>query len=178
MIKGRLVELRAVEPNDIPLLTRWLNDPDIMVYWGRPGTTLSLGEVQMREQAEASRGTSRKYIIQSRGGDAIGQIDYYDLDWQNRSAWMSVMVGDPEYWGGGYGTDAVRTLLGYLFMQLGLNRVALNVHESNVRAQRSYEKNGFVREGVMRQWAHFNGEYVNGVLMAVLREDFERAKSA
>lgn len=174
MISGTRVDLRAVESYDIPVLTRWLNDADVMLYWGRPGNTVSQVEVEAQERVNAARGNSRKYIIQTKAGEAIGQIDYYDLDWQNRSAWTSIMVGEKEYWSGGYGTDAMRTLLGYLFHQLGLHRVVLTVHASNVRAQRSYAKNGFVSEGVLREWAHFDGAWVDGVIMAVLSQDFEQ----
>lgn len=177
MIVGTLVDLRAAEPFDVPALTRWLNDPEVMYFWGRPGNSVSVAEVEAKERADAARGNSRKFIIQTKEGEAIGQIDYYDLDWQNRSAWLSVMLGEKSYWSGGYGTDAVRGLLRYLFCELGLNRVALTVHETNRRAQRSYEKNGFVREGVLRQWAHFDDTWVDGVVMGVLRSDFDRVNT-
>lgn len=174
MISGTRVNLRAVEVADYPLLARWLNDPDVMVHWGRPGNTVSLEEVERSEQAQASRSNSRKYIIETKDGGAIGQIDYYDLDWQNRSAWVSIMIGETDYWSGGYGTDAMHALLHYLFLQLDLHRVALTAHESNVRAQRSYAKSGFVVEGTLRDWAYFDDHWVNGVLMGVLKADFLR----
>lgn len=172
MIRGTRVNLRAVEPGDYQLLARWLNDPEVMRNWGRPGNTVSLDEVERSERAQAARPNSRKYIIETRDGAAIGQIDYYDLDWQNRSAWVSVMIGDPDFWSGGYGTDAMRALLDYLFRQLDLHRVALTTHETNLRAQKSYAKNGFVAEGTLRDWGFFDGHWVNGVLMSVLRDEF------
>jgi len=174
LIRAERVDLRAVESFDYPLLHRWLNDPDVMLYWGRPGNTVSLEEVERSEREQAARSNSRKYMIQLKDGTAIGQIDFYDLDWQNRSAWVSIMIGVPEYWSGGYGTEAMRALLGYLFGQLDLHRVSLTTHESNVRAQKSYAKTGFVVEGTLRDWAHFGGAWVDGVMMAVLREDFDR----
>lgn len=172
MLKGSLVHLRAVEPEDYRLLWLWSNDPEIMVYWGRPGNTESLAEVARLEELQAARGTSRKYIVETLDGRPIGQIDYYDLNWQARSAWTSIMIADTEYWGGGYGTDAMKTLLRYLFEQLGLHRVSLSAHVSNTRAIRSYEKNGFKPEGTMREWAFFNGRWIDGVLMSVLADDF------
>jgi RimJ/RimL family protein N-acetyltransferase len=174
MIQGARVKLRAVEASDYPLLAQWLNDPEVMVHWGRPGNTLSLEEVERSERSQAARPNARKYIIETNDAVPIGQIDYYDLDWQNRSAWVSIMIGMPDYWSGGYGTDAMRALLGYLFMQLDLHRVALTAHESNVRAQRSYAKTGFVLEGRLRDWAFFDGQWVNGVVMSVLKDDFLR----
>lgn len=174
MLVGKKVRLRALEPSDYALLAQWMNDPDVMVYWGRPGNTATVAEISRREEANAMLGTARKYVIQNRDDAAvsIGQIDYYDLDWQYRSAWISIMVADSRFWGGGYGTDAMRTLLRYLFEQLGLHRVTLTVHEHNERAQKSYRKNGFQVEGVLREWQFFNGAWENGVLMAVLDRDF------
>jgi RimJ/RimL family protein N-acetyltransferase len=174
VLSGERVTLRAVEPRDYLQLAQWLNDSEVMLYWGRPGNTLSVFEVERTEEAQAARGNSRKYIIETKDGAAIGQIDYYDLDWQARSAWVSILIGDPSYWGGGFGTEAMRVLLSYLFRQLGLHRVALTAHVTNERAQRSYQKNGFVREGILRQWAFFDGAWVDGVLMAVLDSDFAR----
>jgi RimJ/RimL family protein N-acetyltransferase len=173
MLVGTRVRLRALDPSDFPLLTHWLNDSDVMVYWGRPGNTVSVSEVAAQEERNAARGNSRKYIIETTDGVPIGQIDYYDLDWQARSAWISIMIGHPDYWGGGYGTDAMRTLLTYLFRQLGLHRVALTAHAGNERARKSYRKNGFVEEGVLRDWAYFNDAWEDGVLMSVLAGDFE-----
>ena len=175
MLLGSRTVLRAVELADYPLIARWLNDPAVMKFWGRAGDTLSVADVSDVESAERVRGNSRKYIIDTLDGRSIGQIDYYDLNWQSRSAWTSILVADTDYWGGGYGTEAMRTLLHYLFAQMGLHRVCLTVHESNVRAQRSYAKNGFVKEGLLRDWAYFDGRWENGVLMAVLAPEFETA---
>jgi RimJ/RimL family protein N-acetyltransferase len=174
VLKGSLVNLRAVESDDYHLLWQWINDPDVMVYWGRPGNTQSLSEVTRQEELQASRGNSRKYIVETHDTLPIGQIDYYDLDWQARSAWTSIMIATPEFWGGGYGTDAMRTLLTYLFRQMGLHRISLNAHVTNSRAIRSYEKNGFKAEGTLREWAFFNGEWVDGLLMSVLDGDFSQ----
>jgi RimJ/RimL family protein N-acetyltransferase len=171
MLLGKLVRLRALEQHDYGVLAEWLNDPDVMVYWGRPGNTVSVEEVARQEQHNAARGNSRKYIIETLGGRPIGQIDYYDLDWQARSAWTSIMVGEREFWSGGYGTDAMRTLIAYLIDEMGLHRVALTVHRTNERAQKSYRKNGFVEEGVLRDWAFFGGQWIDGIIMAVLEPD-------
>jgi RimJ/RimL family protein N-acetyltransferase len=172
MLSGKKVNLRAVEPSDYELIWRWMNDAETMLYWGRPGNTVSLAEVARQEESQAARGNSRKYIVETKDATRIGIIDYYDLDWQARSAWVSILIGENAYWGGGFGTDAMRTLLAFLFRQLGLHRVTLTVHESNERAQRSYEKNAFVREGVLREWAFFDDRWVNGVIMSVLAQEF------
>lgn len=178
MLQGTKVRLRALEPADYPTLARWLNDAGVMVFWGHPGNTVTIADVSRQEEANAARGTSRKYIIETFEGQSVGQIDYYDLDWQARSCWVSIMIGERDFWSGGYGTDAMQTLLSYLFDQLGLHRIGLTVHASNERARRSYAKSGFREEGVLRDWAFFNGAWVDGILMSVLEDDFGANRGA
>ena len=64
-------------------------------------------------------------------------------------------------------------VLGYAFGDLKLNRVELTTAEENVRAIRSYEKCGFVREGVLREHRLIDGRPVDSVAMAVIRSDWE-----
>src|SRR5450759_3243898 len=73
MLLGKLVRLRALEQHDYGVLAEWLNDPDVMVYWGRPGNTVSVEEVARQEQHNAARGNSRKYIIETLGGRPSGR---------------------------------------------------------------------------------------------------------
>lgn len=172
MLVGSRVRLRAVEPADYPVIARWLNDASTTVYWGIPGNTESIAEVARREEENAQRPNARKYIIETHEAQPIGQIDYYDLEWKNRSAWVSILIGQTDFWGGGYGTEAMRLLLGYLFQQLGMHRISLTVHRRNERARRSYAKNGFVEEGALREWHYFDGRWEDGVLMSVLDREF------
>jgi RimJ/RimL family protein N-acetyltransferase len=53
------------------------------------------------------------------------------------------VIGDPAYWDGGYGTDAVRTLLDHVFLQMGLKKVYLHTLVWNTRAQKCFRKCGF-----------------------------------
>ena len=65
-------------------------------------------------------------------------------------------------------------MLRYAFQEMELRRVALEADEDNARGIRCYEKCGFVREGLLRAHRLRRGEPVNGVVMAVLREEWER----
>jgi RimJ/RimL family protein N-acetyltransferase len=86
---------------------------------------------------------------------------------------MGIQIGEREYWGKGYGTDALRVLLRYAFDELNLARVSLSVLEGNVRAMRSYEKCGFKYEGRERQAWAYEGRRWDEVYMGLLREEWE-----
>jgi len=70
----------------------------------------------------------------------IGFTGLWIADWNHRHSWVGIGLGEREFWGKGYGTDAMRLIVRYAFDELDLHRVSLTVFEYNTRAIRSYEK--------------------------------------
>ena len=77
------------------------------------------------------------------------------------------MIGDRDYWDKGYGEDTVATLVDYIFRETGLKRVYLKTLESNSRAQKCFQKCGFVWCGRL-----LNDEF-NFVLMETFRKQWQ-----
>jgi RimJ/RimL family protein N-acetyltransferase len=94
-----------------------------------------------------------------------------NLDRDNRSMSFRIALNGPEFFGKGYGTEATKLTLDYAFDVVGLHRVSLEVFDFNPRAQRVYEKCGFVREGLQRQALWWDGEPHDVIAMAVLATD-------
>jgi diamine N-acetyltransferase len=116
------------------------------------------------------------FVIEVREGDKwrpIGNCGFHNLDWRCRSAEVGIMIGEKNYWNRGYGTDAMRLLLKHGFGTLNLNRIYLYVYQNNPRAIRTYEKAGFVHEGVRRQAAYKDGQYIDILMMSVLRSEWQ-----
>ncbi len=90
---------------------------------------------------------------------------------------MGIGIGERDYWGRGYGTDAMQVLLRYAFDELNLHRVSLGVFEYNTRAIRAYEKAGFVVEGRGPQELHRDGRRWDMIFMGILREEWQRARA-
>ena len=87
---------------------------------------------------------SKRFAVETHEGTVIGNCMYYDLDTSKQQAELGIMIGDKDYWSQGYGTDVVKTLLRHLFTTTSLNRVYLHTLTWNIRAQKSFEKCGFV----------------------------------
>jgi RimJ/RimL family protein N-acetyltransferase len=104
----------------------------------------------------------------------IGFIALFNINWNHGEAWVAIGIGEREYRGKGYGTDAMRLMLNYAFTELNLNRVTLVVFSYNPRAMRSYEKAGFVLEGRHRHCLHRDGQWWDEVFMGILREEWQR----
>jgi RimJ/RimL family protein N-acetyltransferase len=103
----------------------------------------------------------------------IGTCQLHSINPVHRSAELQIRLGDVAAQGAGYGTEAISLLLRFAFRDLNLNRVYLHVFTTNLAANRLYEKIGFVREGVLRQAAHIDGEYVDVDVMSILREEHD-----
>jgi len=175
MIFGKRVRLRGVEKKDITKFVGWLNDPEVrdnlLIYW--PITEWEEAEwfegLQKRDQAEKPLAIE---VNTPDGWQLIGNSGFHHVDWKNRSAEVGIFIGDKDYWNQGYGSEAMHLLLKVGFDRLNLNRIYLQVFDSNPRAVRAYEKVGFVHEGRLRQDIFLNGNYVDVLMMSVLRSEW------
>ena len=106
----------------------------------------------------------------------IGFVGLWGLDWPNGDSVVSIGLGEPGYWGKGYGTEAMQLTLRYAFTELNLNRVTLYVFDYNARAIRSYQKAGFQLEGCIKGLIQRDGQRSDVNSMGVLRQDWLAAQ--
>ncbi|MBP7691027.1 MAG: GNAT family N-acetyltransferase [Anaerolineales bacterium] len=180
MILGKRIRLRPVEKDDLPRFVKWLADAETRSYLEMH---LPLSQVQEERWFERNlnAGSEQTWSIDLQPPDAvgpwvhIGSCGYHALDMRNRVGEAGILVGARDYWGKGFGTDALQTLVAWGFYTLNLNRVQLRVFADNERAIRSYQKVGFQIEGRLRQGNYANGAYRDVLWMGVLREDWAQA---
>jgi RimJ/RimL family protein N-acetyltransferase len=175
MIQGTKVRLRALEPGDLPHFVRWLNDPETRRFMN-VRYPLSMTEEEAWWEHFVQNRSDHIFAIETREGAYIGNIGLHGIEPENRRAELGVIIGDQRYWGQGYGTDAIRTMVTWAFEYLNLNRISLRVFAYNTRAIRAYEKAGFQREGAMRQARYTDGEYYDEIIMGVLRDEFRKTR--
>ena len=88
---------------------------------------------------------SKRLAIDTKDGVHIGNCMYYDLDERRGQTEVGIMIGDRDYWNGGYGTDAVVTLVEHIFKTISsINKIYLHTLDWNDRARKSFAKAGFV----------------------------------
>lgn len=172
---GERINLRAVEREDAAQLHRWLNDPHVMRFWGSPAHTVSRAEVQRRIETwldqEAALGRPPCLIIETLEGEAIGHVVIGEERAEARSAELSIMIGEPDLWGQGYGTDALETLLGACFDAWSLHRVWVRSEATNTRAHRLYRRCGFLHEVTLRQAAFLDDHWEDVLVFGLLSQD-------
>jgi RimJ/RimL family protein N-acetyltransferase len=175
MLRGENVTLRALRRDDLPLLCQFNNDLAVELAGGgdppmpQPFEWL-LADFE-REAAAGGRDDTRFAIeVEDK---CIGACGLFHFNWTSRTGELGIGIGDKDYWGIGYGKEAVGMLVGYAFQYRNLQRVWLWVHARNERAIRAYTSCGFVEEGRLRNHVWSNGQYDDAVYMGILREEWQ-----
>lgn len=91
----------------------------------------------------------------------IGFIALSEIEWNNKVVELTIGIGNPDFWGKGYGRDSLITAINYIFKELNFHRISLTVLSYNQRAKSLYESLGFVKEGSYREYGQRNGKRYN-----------------
>jgi RimJ/RimL family protein N-acetyltransferase len=176
-IRGRKTRIRPMRANEAPMVFAWIHDPDVAPFWGGHDHNHSLDEFladwepYYLDGSEPQRG--RSFIIEA-DERPVGMINYNRVDLSSGSTEIDIVIGAAGYRDAGYGTDALRAFLRFLFDDVGLHRVWLTTYEYNARARRAYEKVGMTREGLLREDDLVDGRWVNAVLYGILSHELDR----
>jgi RimJ/RimL family protein N-acetyltransferase len=130
------------------------------------------------EKARTDSGRAWFMVSVKENNKVIGEAGLLRIDRAWRTTDISVIIGEKEEWGKGYGTEAILLLLDYAFGHLNLHRVAIGVVGFNERALRFWAKIGFKREGVQRDGYYYDGKYHDFVLMSILEDEFRELHGA
>ncbi len=171
---GERCYLSPLDPDDAARFAEWANDPEVAA-----GVTLArqvLGVERMRDKIARHAARQAYFAIVALDGDEpIGNCGIDDISAVDRTGELVIMIGDKRFWDRGFGTDAVRLLLRFGFLTLGLNNIRLRVHAFNERAIRCYEKCGFRQYAFWPDSWYHDGELHGSVFMHLLRADFAAA---
>ena len=179
MLKSERIILRGVRRDDLPKLCAFANDLEVEVHGGGdPPMPQSLERLQAEfDQGAAKGGRDGTWFAIEADGKLIGQCGLHSFDTFRgtaRNCELGIAIGDKEYWGRGYGREAIRLLLDYAFRYWNLHRVWLRTNSDNLRAIRCYLACGFLEEGRQRENEWKDDHYVDTVLMGILRKKWEK----
>ena len=168
------VFLRAAEREDIPYFMTWLNDWRMMRTLGmRSPMSLASEEHWFEGMLERQGKTDYHFVACLLEDDRrIGTCGLHELDLANGSAGLGIGIGSPDDRGRGLGTEMMRALVSFGFDFLRLERIWLDVYETNPGARRVYERVGFVHEGTLRRASFREGRYLDVIRMSILRDEW------
>jgi len=175
VLSGARLLLRRPRAEDVEARFRLGRHREIIEAYGGtfdPAAVFTRGDAQSQisfiEQHEVA------WIIDVNG--FIGHVRFFALDRHDRRAALAIGIDDPACLGKGYGSEAIRLALSYMF-STGLHRISARVLATNDRAIACYRKCGFQVEGREREAALVDGRWQDDIIMGVLEGEFVRAST-
>jgi RimJ/RimL family protein N-acetyltransferase len=176
-LDGKQIYLRPFTKSDIPTWYDWFNSQELTEHMNK-GAFPNTEEAQEEfyNQLVKSKNDVQLAIILKKDDSLVGIVGIHKIDWIHRHGDVSIFVGDTKLRGKGIGTEAISLIVRHAFNKLNLHKLTAGMSSLNVGARKSFEKNGFIIEGNLRENFFYKGSYVDQIAMGLLREEWERSQ--
>jgi RimJ/RimL family protein N-acetyltransferase len=174
-LTGARVTLRPISLDDCTeRYVEWLRDPEVNQYLETRWVDQTLDSVRAFVAAVGADPSSRLMAItDAETGRHIGNIKIGPIRTHHDNADLSYFIGDRDYWGRGYATEAIRLAIRLGFQRLRLHRLQAGTYASNIGGARALEKAGFIRDAVLHQQLRGPSGWEDHVWYRLLKEEWE-----
>ena len=176
MIEGEDLRIRRAREDDADFIVELLNDDDVEPYLAasraRDRASI-LEEIRESERAPDDRGMFVIEVPADEGWARAGTMEFSRANRRSRIAQLGGLAVHPDFRGRRLSDEAARLFQRHLIFDLDFHRLQLECYGFNERAIRHAERAGYVREGVKRKAYQRHGEWVDGILFGLIREDLE-----
>lgn len=176
MIEGEGLRLRRATDGDVDFVVALLNDDDVEPYLAASRSRdrdSVLEEIRESERSPDERGVFVIEVSERDGWVRAGTMEFTLFNRRSRIANLGGLAVHPDFRGRRLSDEAARLFQRHLIFDVGFHRLQLECYGFNERAIRHAERSGFVHEGVKRKAYRRHGEWVDGVLFGLIREDLE-----
>lgn len=163
------LRLRTLEKDDLELLHKLSNDPNVMDYWFEE-PYVSMEKLKEAYDKNQENTQNREFILMCQD-EKLGFVGLFDISQRHRNAEFGIMI-DTAHQGNGYASTATQLAIDYAFSKLNLHKLFLYVDTMNEKAIHIYKKVGFQTEGTMHEHFFVNGEYHDAVMMSIFQKDY------
>lgn len=158
--------LRALEPSDLDFLYQLENDTD---NWELSGTQTPYSKSVLEFYLENAHRDiyevkQLRLCICDKSNRVLGLIDLFDFDPKNKRAGLGIIIKNEKDRKKGFGGEAIKLCCDYAFSSLHLHQIYANILEDNVQSIKLFEKLGFIKSGVKKDWLLSGDCFKNEIL--------------
>lgn len=148
----------------------WLNDPDINMYLESRHITHTLESVRAFINNIVISSNAKMYaLIDVESNKHIGNIKLGNIDYINKRSEVGLIIGDRNFWGKGYATEAIKAIVSYAFDELCLNKINAGMYVGNIGSYKAFLRAGFKLDCIQREHFCRNGVFEDSYLMSILK---------
>ncbi len=170
LIKGKTVNLKAIEKEDLDTIKYWVNDLNFIGNY-EPIIQETRGELESQYNRTLTTGGKWFFVVKN-DGTSIGYVAHYLAQKRHEIGYGII----PNERNKGYCTEAVTLLVDYLFLSKDIVRIQALTDARNGASQKVLTKIGFTEEGTIRKANFEQGEWRDSKIYSILREEWKTPK--
>jgi len=172
-LKGKHINLRALEPEDLEFLFETENNES---FWEVSNTHIPFSKFILKQYLENAHldifeaKQLRLIIEESKTKEAVGMIDLFDFEPFHKRAGIGVLVSK-QLQGKGFASEAIELLINYAFKHLALHQLFANITTDNINSIALFQKHNFITCGTKEDWIFSNGIYKDEILLQLINQN-------
>jgi diamine N-acetyltransferase len=172
-LTGKIISLRALEPEDLEFIYHIENDENI---WEVSNTQTPYSKFLIRQYLENAHQDIyeakqlRLAICKKDTFEAIGLIDLFDFDPRNQRAGVGIIIQNETDRNSGFGKEALGLVIDYAFQQLQLHQLYANIGTENTASIALFTTFGFEKIGIKKDWISTNNVFQDEALFQLIKK--------
>lgn len=171
-LKGKKLNLRAIEPEDLNFLYTIENNE---LFWEVSHTQTPFSRYVLKQYLENAHSDIyetkqlRLVIEEKENKEPVGMIDLFDFNPQHKRAGIGILI-HPYYQNKGYASEALSLLINYSFSYLNLHQLYANITSDNKKSLALFKKHNFKKVGLKKDWILSNRKFKDEILFQLIKE--------
>ncbi|BCY29474.1 GNAT family N-acetyltransferase [Flavobacterium okayamense] len=175
-LQSERLTFRKLKDSDAPEILKLRGDKETMKFIPRPFATSledALNHIKIINEKIKENADINWAVTEKGNNKCIGIMGFYRTQPENYRTELGYMIL-PEYWGKGYVTEAVKTLLNYAFNTLNFHSIEAVIDSRHIASEKVLIKNGFRKEAHFKEDFFYNNEFSDTVKYGILKREFNR----
>ena len=173
MLENDKIKMRSLEISDVGRLYTWEND---RANWKVSHTITPYSKYVLTDYinsvTDIYSDKQLRLVIETKPDEMpVGTVDLFDCDFTNRRAGIGILIAQPENRGKGIATQVLTIIIDYCFDVLNMHQLYCNVLQDNPKSMALFEKFGFEKIGVKKDWTLYQGAYFDEVIMQKINKN-------
>lgn len=172
-LKGEKIFLRALEPSDLDYLYKVENNETI---WAVSNTKAPFSKYILSQYLENAHfdiyqaKQLRMVICNLKTNNPIGFVDLFDFEPSHFRVGIGIVIDEEKHRQKGYAFEAIKLCVGYAFTHVNVHQVHATITEDNAASMALFEKAGFKKSGVKKDWIFHQGQFKDEYIYQLIKD--------